>query len=85
MGGAAAPANPHASGGNRSMIANNMNMTKLEFNKEEFDNLYEGKEVEKVWIDFGKINTNVLRFDPLARDEMNFMGHKMYYMLPPNM
>ncbi len=36
-----------------------------------------------MWIDFGKISTSVIHYDPLVRANMLFHGHKMYFMLPP--
>ena len=46
--------------------------------------MYKGQETEKVWIDFGKVNSNVLRYDPRKKGTMDFNGHKLYYMLPPS-
>ena len=38
-----------------------------------------------MWIDFGKVNSNVLKYDPSVVANMNFGGHKLYYMLPPSL
>ena len=58
--------------------------TKIGFDQAEFDQKYKGIETEKVWIDFGKVNTNVTTFDPDHHREIDFDGHKMYFMMPPN-
>ena len=67
------------------VVALNMNRSKIGFDTEEYKQIYKGQETEKVWIDFGKVNSNVLRFDPSKNPNMNFNGHKLYYMLPPSM
>lgn len=51
----------------------------------DFKEIYKGVETEKVWIDFGKANTNVKRYNAMTCDSvLNFEGHKLYYMLPPS-
>jgi len=72
--------------GNVGLLSNALRKTKIGFDFEEFNNLYKGMETEKVWIDFGKANTNVHRYNALtSHSELNFEGHKLYYMLPPSM
>jgi hypothetical protein len=66
-------------------VALNMNRTKIGFDTEEYKEIYKGQDTEKVWIDFGKVNSNVLRFDPSKNPNMDFGGHKLYYMLPPSL
>jgi len=68
----------------QNLIQNQMAQTKIGFDKDEFDQKYKGKETEKVWVDFGKVNTNVLRYDPEIKQTMDFNGHRMYYMMPPS-
>lgn len=58
--------------------------TKIGFDQGDFDLKYKGIETEKVWIDFGKVNTNVTQFDPDYHKEIDLAGHKMYFMMPPN-
>jgi len=68
------------------LLSNQMHKTKIGFDVQEFNSLYKGMDTEKVWIDFGKANTNVHRYDALkSESELNFEGHKLYCMLPPNM
>jgi hypothetical protein len=43
-----------------SVVSTNMNQTKIGFDSNQFDKIYKGKNVEKVWLDFGKINTNII-------------------------
>lgn len=62
-----------------------MQRTKINFDQEEYKQIYSGAETERVWIDFGKVNSNVLRFSPAENPNMDFHGHKLYYMLPPSM
>ena len=62
-----------------------MHRTKIGFDNEDFKHIYKGHDTEKVWIDFGKVNSNVLRYDPMRRSQMDYNGHKLYYMLPPSM
>ena len=62
-----------------------MRRTKIGFDNDELKLRYKNREHEKVWIDFGKVNSNVLRYDPVKKAEMSFAGHKLYYMLPPNL
>lgn len=69
----------------KGVVALNMNRTKIGFDVEDYKEIYKGQETEKVWIDFGKVNSNVLRFDPEKNPNMDFNGHKLYYMLPPSM
>jgi len=47
------------SGENVGFISNNLRQTKINFDLPDFQHLYKGMETEKVWIDFGKANTNV--------------------------
>ena len=70
---------------NVGLVALNMNRTKIGFDNDQFKEIYKGQDTEKVWIDFGKINSNVLRFDPKKNANMDFGGHKLYYMLPPSL
>lgn len=68
------------------LLSNNLRQTKINFDLPDFNNLYKGMETEKVWIDFGKANTNVKRYNPMTcESELNFEGHKLYYMLPPSL
>lgn len=62
-----------------------MNRTKIGFDSEEYKEIYKGQDTEKVWVDFGKVNSNVLRFNPAKNPNMDFAGHKLYYMLPPSL
>ena len=62
-----------------------MQRTKINFDQEEYKSIYKGSETERVWIDFGKVNSNVLNFSPSENPNMDFGGHKLYYMLPPSM
>ena len=62
-----------------------MNRTKIQFDQQEYKELYKGQDTERVWIDFGKVTSNVLRFDPAKASNMDFAGHKLYYMLPPSL
>lgn len=57
--------------------------TKIGFDEMDFKEMYKDRETEKVWIDFGKINSNVMRYDPDKQMQLDFGGHKLYYMLPP--
>lgn len=70
---------------NVGLVALNMGHTKIGFDNDQFKEIYKGQDTEKVWIDFGKINSNVLRFDPRKNPNMDFNGHKLYYMLPPSL
>ena len=67
------------------IVAMNMNRTKIGFDHDEYKDIYKGHETEKVWIDFGKINSNVLRFNQSKNPNMDFNGHKLYYMMPPSL
>lgn len=68
------------------LLSNALHKTKIGFDVEDFNNIYKGLETEKVWIDFGKANTNVRRYNALTCDsELNYEGHKLYYMLPPSL
>ena len=67
------------------IVAMNMNRTKIGFDHDEYKDIYKGHETEKVWIDFGKINSNVLRFNQAKNPNMDFNGHKLYYMMPPSL
>jgi hypothetical protein len=41
---------------------------------------------EKVWIDFGKQHTKLVEYDgEYSSEEMNFDGHKIYFIIPPNL
>jgi len=75
--------NSNVSGKSGGLITNNMNQTKIAWGQEDFKQIYKGQKTEKVWIDFGKITSNVLRYDPSKKETMDFNGHKLYYMLPP--
>ena len=66
-------------------MAVSMRRTKIGFDNDELKQKYKDKDHEKVWIDFGKVNSNVLRYDPIKKDQMDFHGHKLYYMLPPSL
>ena len=71
--------------GNVGLLSNALRKTKIGFDFEDFNHLYKGLETEKVWVDFGKANTNVHRYNALTcNSELNFEGHKLYYMLPPS-
>lgn len=67
----------------RSMIANNLNQTKIGYDTQKISEIYDGQKTEKVWIDFGKVTTNVIKYDPFIRENMHLNGHRMYFMLPP--
>ncbi len=67
-----------------SVVSTNMNQTKIGFDSNQFDKIYKGKNVEKVWLDFGKINTNIIHYDPMEKKNIDYNGHKMYFMLPPS-
>lgn len=54
------------SGGNVGLLSNNLRQTKINFDLPDFNHLYKGMETEKVWIDFGKANTNVKRYNPMT-------------------
>jgi hypothetical protein len=54
------------SGENVGFISNNLRQTKINFDLPDFQHLYKGMETEKVWIDFGKANTNVKRYNPMT-------------------
>lgn len=41
-----------------------MLQTKIGFGHDMLKDMYKGKEIEKVWLDFGKVNSNVFRYDP---------------------
>lgn len=74
------------SAGNVGLLSNNLRQTKINFDLPDFQHLYKGMDTEKVWIDFGKANTNVKRYNPMTcASELNFEGHKLYYMLPPSL
>eukprot|EP00347_Sterkiella_histriomuscorum_P020652 403336985 len=46
----------------------------------------ENQNLEKVWIDFGKQHTKLIDFEASHdSEEMNFNGHKIYFVVPPNM
>jgi hypothetical protein len=62
-----------------------MNKSKIGFDMDDYKEIYKGQDTEKVWIDFGKVNSNVLRFDQAKNPNMDFNGHKLYYMLPPSL
>ena len=70
---------------NVGLVALNMGRTKIGFDNDQFKEIYKGQDTEKVWIDFGKVNSNVLRFSPQDSPNMDFGGHKLYYMLPPSL
>ena len=72
-------------GRGQGIVAVSMRRTKIGFDNDELKLRYKNREHEKVWIDFGKVNSNVLRYDPVKKSEMSFAGHKLYYMLPPNL
>jgi len=69
----------------KGIVALNMARTKIGFDTDDYKEIYKGQDTEKVWIDFGKVNSNVLRFEPQKNPNMDFNGHKLYYMLPPSM
>ena len=74
----------HSMNSNKAgIIALNMNRTKINYDQQDYKQIYKGQETERVWIDFGKVNSNVLRFDTARNPNMDFLGHKLYYMLPP--
>lgn len=72
------PANPQA-----GIISSAMHQTKIGFDDRDFDEMYSGKNTEKVWVDFSKGTTTVVNHDPYISPNMNFNAHKMYFMLPP--
>lgn len=41
-----------------------MGQTKIGFGHDQLHDIYKGREIEKVWLDFGKINSNVIRHNP---------------------
>jgi hypothetical protein len=68
------------------LLSNQLHKTKLGFDVKDFNEKYKGMDTEKVWIDFGKANTNVEQYDAIKHDsELNFEGHKLYCMLPPSL
>ena len=68
------------------LLSNALRKTKIGFDLNEMKEIYKGCETEKVWIDFGKANTNVKRYNAATCDScLNFEGHKLYYMLPPSL
>ena len=68
---------------NSGVISNNLGQTKIGFDMGEYDELYKDKNAEKVWLDFGKVTTQVINYDPFEESNIQFGGHKMYFMLPP--
>jgi hypothetical protein len=66
------------------MVGAQMGSTKIGFNHDQLQEIYKGKEIEKVWLDFGKVNSNVIRYDPFEAQQIDFNGHKLYFMLPPS-
>jgi|694.fasta_scaffold103295_2 hypothetical protein len=62
-----------------------MSQTKINFDMRDYDRIYKGKNVDKVWLDFGKINTNIIYYDPIIKANIDYNGHKMYFMLPPSL
>jgi len=46
-------------------LLTNSRKTKINFDLPDFQSLYKGVETEKVWIDFGKANTNVKEYNPM--------------------
>ena len=62
-----------------------MNRTKMGFDQDDYKRMYKGQETERVWIDFGKVTSNVIKHDPVKRANMLLDGHKLYYMLPPSL
>ena len=34
---------------------------------------------------FGKVTSNVIKYDPFIRENMYLNGHRMYFMLPPSL
>ena len=52
------------------IVALNMNRTKIGFDNDDYKEIYKGQDTEKVWIDFGKVNSNVLRFEPQKNPNM---------------
>ena len=67
----------------RSVISNTMNQTKIGYDQQKIDEIYAGKKTEKIWLDFGKVTTNVIKYDPMVRENIHLNGHRMYFMLPP--
>ena len=67
----------------RSVISNTMNQTKIGYDQQKIDEIYAGKKTEKIWLDFGKVTTNVIKYDPIVRENIHLNGHRMYFMLPP--
>ena len=74
--------NQNGEGGPRLMTHNLMN-TKIGFDNRKFDELYGGHKGERVWLDFGKGTSNVMRYDPLQSTNITYGNHKLYFMLPP--
>jgi hypothetical protein len=50
------------------MVGAQMGSTKIGFNHDQLQEIYKGKEIEKVWLDFGKVNSNVIRYDPKCQE-----------------
>lgn len=65
------------------MLSNNMRQTKIGFDQKEYEEMYKGKQTERVWLDFGKVNTPIINYNPIKRTQVDFNQHKMYFMLPP--
>jgi len=60
-----------------------MRQTKLGFDMDEFKEIYKGQKTEKVWIDFGRFNSKMIKYNPEKTRAMDFNGDRLYYMLPP--
>lgn len=50
--------------GQKNMVGAQMGQTKIGFGHDQLKEIYKGREIEKVWLDFGKINSNVIRHNP---------------------
>jgi len=72
-------------GGTKNMVGAQLNATKIGFGHDKLKEIYKNKEIEKVWLDFGKVNSNVFRYDPFKSQQIDFGGHKLYFMLPPTL
>lgn len=65
------------------LMTHNLHNTKIGFDNRTFDELYGGNKGERVWLDFGKGTSNVMKYDPMRSTNISYNNHKLYFMLPP--
>jgi hypothetical protein len=68
---------------------NSVGPTKVINFREDIEDLKDTKNVEQVWVDFGKQHTKVHNYDPYdlennREQEINFKAHQIYFCLPPD-